>query len=245
MSLPEPTRELAVDQRHVGTAMVAGVLALVAACLSATWLGALFWWAAVRSTWLVCLLMPTVFLVMFAGFYVLQWSEPRIARLWPSNTRLLLEPHGLHLTRRRRIKSQILWNNPFVALRWRTLGADPLVDEGAGPGRMRLACQLSQGRHVICVFTDCTVQAWRRVPGWTRFSPLEGMSVPGQAPWLPASVVTRLRRRQGGPAHREASPLPQAERKSLWRAERRRRRQGWALSFDDFRAIMEAVEPPS
>jgi len=243
MSLPEPPRELAIDQRHVGTAMLAGMLALAAACLSATWLGALFWWAAARSAWLVCLLMPTVFLVMFAGFYILQWSEPRIARLWPSNTRLLLDPQGLYLRRRHRVTSQILWDSPFVALRWRTIGADPLADAGAEPGRMRLACQLSQDGHVICVFADCSAQAWRRVPGWTRFSPLEGMSIPGQAPWLPAARAAWVRRQQRGPAHKEAPPLPQAERKRLWRAEHRRRRQGWALSFDDFGAIMAAAEP--
>jgi hypothetical protein len=242
MSLSERPRELVISQSHFGTMLLAGLVGLGAACLAATILMALFFQIASWSGWLACLFLPAVGLVSIAGTVLLHWSERNLPRVWPSGKRLVLDEGMLALTQRGSVKSRILWNEPFTALRWRMYGTDLATEPCTTPGWLRLACQLSQQTHTISVYTGCTPQDWRRVLGWKQFPLLESTRQPSQSA-VPRGVVgPSVDRRRTTPSHRGMSSLPEADPKALWPAERNRRRQGWALSFDDFCVLMTAVE---
>jgi hypothetical protein len=93
------------------------------------------------------------------------------------------------------------------------------------------------------VYTGCSPQEWRHVPGWKQFPLLENEGPRSQSVILRDLVVrSALRRPAAATAHRGFSSLPKGDPKVLWPAELFRRRRGWALSFDDFCAVVAAVE---
>lgn len=242
MSLSGQPRELAISQGHIGTMLLAGLISLVGTCLTATTLMALVFHIASWSGWLACLVLPAVCLVLITGSVLLHWSERNLPRLWPSGKQLVLDKDTLTLSQGSSVKSQILWNQPFSVLRWRMQGTDLTAESSSPPGWLRLACQLTQQTHAISVYTGCSPQDWRRVPGWKQFASLEGARRPSQTAFLRGLVTQSVLRRQATPSHRGASSLPVGDPKTLWPAEGHRQRQGWALSFDDFCVLMAAVE---
>ena len=234
-------RELMIDQGHVGTALLAALLGFVATCVVAAGALATFWQVAGMSGWLLCLFVPVVFMVLLAGHFVFNWWERVLPRLWPSGRRLVLGGQGLTLSRRGRIQCQIRWEHPFTAVQWRMRQTD--VPYGFGPrgGHLVLACQLTQNSDRICVFSDSSPSDWRRVPGWRKFALLE--EAPSRGSVLSKnSGLSQPKRRLSAPSHRGVTSMVQGDPKVLWPAELGRRRGGLALLFEDFCAVMDAVE---
>jgi len=244
MSLSARPRELLISQGHVGTVLLAGLIGLTATCVVATLMMALIFQVADSYAWVGCLFLPAVGLVLVASTVLWQWSERHLPRVWPSGKRLVLGQEDLTLARRNRVYVRILWDQPATVLRWRLHGTDAAVDGDHPPGRLHLACQLTQQSHTISVYTGCSPQEWRRVPGWKQFPLLERGEPRGQSAVLRDLVVRSvLRRPPAAPAFQGFSSLSKGDPKLLWPAELQRRRSGWALSFEDFCALMTAVEP--
>ena len=227
-------RELAVDQRHTGALLLAGLIALTGTCLAGALVVALLLRVAGHPVLTLCLFLPAVFLVLLVGSFLLHWGEHNLPRLWPSGSRLLLDGAALTLERRDTLLCQIRWDEPFTALRWRVRQIEGVHDSNW----LCLACQLEQDEHAICVYTDASSQDWRRVPGWKQFPLLEGAPHPAQGAFLRIPLA----RSRAAPSRYNFGSLPQADPKILWPAEHRRRRQGWSLSFEDFGAVVAAVE---
>ncbi len=235
-------RELAIGQGHLGTTLLAGVVGLTATCLLATLAMGTLWQFATWSGWLACLILPVVLLILFSGALFLNWGERFLPRLWPSGKQLILQKDGLTLSRRSKVLSKIVWHEPFTALRWRMKGADPLSNAASSSGQLCLACQLKQQANTLGVFTRCSVQDWRRVPGWKQFPLLESIRRPSQTEVIRGLINPSRRQRDGAPSHRGISSLPEADPETVWPAEMDRQRNGWELDFDDFCALMGAIE---
>jgi hypothetical protein len=232
----EGTREITIDQRHNGTLLLAGVLALVASFVVTVLVFVLIWQLSNWSGWLLCLLVPGIAVVLLIGSWMLQWGERLLVRLWPSSRHLALDGSALAQKRRHRVEKRVNWHEPFETLRWRTRW------RGAPQGALCLACQLVQGRDRISVYTRCSVLDWRRVPGWKNFPFLGGFPSAQRRILSPGRGMIGYSRRSAAPTHRGPSSLPELDPDKTWPAERFRRDHGWALGFDDFCAIMAAVE---
>jgi hypothetical protein len=204
---------------------------------------ALLFHFAETYAWAGCLLVPAVGLVLFVGAVFWQWSERQLPRLWPSGKKLMLGEQDLTLSRRNHVCAHILLNQRFSVVRWRSQAGKPMGNDDVPSGQLRLACQLSQQPHALCVFTSCSPQEWRRVPNWKQFPLLEYAGTPGQSAVLRDRVVRSVFRQPApAPAHRGESSLPKGDPEILWPAELYRRKQGWVVSFEDFCAVMSAVE---
>jgi hypothetical protein len=190
---------------------------------------------------LLCLFVPVVFVVLLAGQFLFNWSERTLPSLWPSRRRLLLDGKRLTLSRRNRIKSQIVWDEPYSVLRWRVRNIEMSLDAGPSRGMLVLACQLTQSHDMICVFTGSSAKDWRRVPGWKQFPLLEGVQRHNLGRFKEHTFASMPRKRDA-PSHRGVGSLEQGDPKELWPAELRRRRGGWELSFEDFCAVMNAAQ---
>jgi hypothetical protein len=202
---------------------------------------ALFWQIASLSGWLLCLIVPVVLGVLLVGQWLFTFWERLFPRLWPSRSRLLLDGKGLTLRRRGRTRSCISWDEPHSTLLWRMQKAQASLYEGSHNMPLVLACQLSQRRNVISLFTSSSPEQWRRLPEWKRFPLLEGAQQLAGGP-LWKSVIPLIAPQRRAPSHRGASSLEHGDQKVLWPAELQRRRQGWAVSFDDFCAVMLAEQ---
>jgi hypothetical protein len=223
-------RELTISQQHTGTLLLAGLMALAGTCLVGVLSVASVLWFASRSMGAFCLLLPVILLVMFSGIFLLHWGENNLPRLWPSGNRLTLDGAALTLKRRHTIKSQMRWDEPFTALRWRVRQTEGKWE----PNQLCLACQLEQRERSLCVYTDASSQDWRRVPGWRQFSLLENALHPGRIEPLTGLAMV--------PSRHGADSRPQADPRTLQLAERQRRQRGWALSYEDFCAVMAVVK---
>jgi hypothetical protein len=234
-------RELAISQAHLGTTLLAGIVGLTATCLVATLAMGAVWQIATWAGWLACLILPVVILVLFLGALFLNWGERLLHRLWPSGKHLTLSKDELTLSRRGKALTKIVWHEPFDMLRWRMMGADPLSD-AASSSSLCLACQLRQHANTIGVFTRCSAQDWRLVPGWKQFPLLESIRRPSQAEVMRGLIKPSRRQRDAAPSYRGVTSFPTADPEIVWPAEMDRQRNGWELGFDDFRALMGAIE---
>jgi hypothetical protein len=242
MSHTEGPRELGIDQSHIGTLLGAGMLALVVSCLAATMIMTLAWSVATWSGWVFCLLLPAVSGAMILAFLVMQWGERNLSRLWPSGRRLVLEQAFLTLKRRNAVQIQVVWDEPLDVVRWRMRRTNSTQPSDSFFVPLCLACQLSQKGRTISVYTHCSPQDWRRVPGWKNFPPLFGKRKPDQSLRLPGHLTSSVMSPARAPSHRGYSSLSEGDAKVLWPAERYRRRRGWELTFEDFCALMATVE---
>ena len=239
--MTDKPRELNIDQSHAGTLLLAALFGLLATCVVTIVALAFVWQVASWVGWLLCLFIPAVFLVLLVGHFLFDWSERVLPSLWPSRRRLLLDRRRLTLSRRNRIKSRILWDEPYSALCWRARYDEESLDAGSNRGMLVLACQLTQSHDMICVFTASSAKDWRRVPGWKQFPLLEGAQRQSLGR-LEEHTIASMPRTRGAPSHRGISSMVQGNPKELWPAELRRRRGGWELSFEDFCAVMCVVE---
>lgn len=241
MTAHNDKRDLVIDQSHMGTVVLAALFGLLATCLVATVALAAFWQTAGLSGWLLCLFVPVVLLVLLVGQLSFNWWERTLPRLWPSRRRLVVDEQGLTLSRRDRLKCQIRWEDPYVVVQWRIRHTEVPNEYGPKIGQLVLASQLSQGNSNICVFTDASAKDWRRVPGWKQFALLEGAPRRGLDRFK-GSALLSIPRHVRAPSHRGVSSMAQGDPDVLWPVEINRRRVGWGLSFEDFCAVMSAVQ---
>ena len=241
MSFSEGQRDLVISQSHSGTRLLAPLIGIPVTCLFAAVALALVWQLTRSAGWLLFLFLLAVGAVLLVGSYVLSWSERFLPLLWPSGRRLSLREDHLTLSHGDKVESQIRWEEPFEALRWRVYGNDSLFGSTSLSDQFVLACQLKQGLHIITLFTSCSALDWRRTPSWKQFPLLDPDQ--GRSMGLFQGIVAQSPlKRRAAPSHRGVSSLSQADPESVWPAEYDRHRNGWGLSFEDFRSVMMFVE---
>jgi hypothetical protein len=241
MTAHNDQRDLVIDQSHTGTVVLAALFGFLTTLLVATAALTVFWQIAGLSGWLICLFVPVVLLVLLAGQLFFNWSERALPRLWPSRRRLVLDDQGLTLSRGGRLRCQVNWEDPYTAVQWRIRHTEVPNAHGPKIGLLVLASQLRQGNNSICVFTDSSTKDWRRVPGWKQFALLEGAPRRGLDRFRGYALLS-IPRNLSAPSHRGVSSMAQGDPKVLWPIEINRRRVGWKLSFEDFCAVMSAVQ---
>lgn len=240
MSVPQGSRTIDLEQAHIGATVVAGLIALITTCLTASLAMTLTWHLVRQSSWLFCLFLPALSGIMLTGFLILNWGERRLARIWPSGRQLVLDQNALTLRRGKRVINRIDWDQPFGSLRWRLYGRTPKRDFETSSGRLCLACRLIQDQDGITLYSHCSPQEWRRVPGWKQFSLFDGTPIWSAFPG--GHLIRSTMRRRSTPSQRGAGSLPEADPHVVGPAELNRRRKGWNLSFEDFCAVLDVVE---
>jgi hypothetical protein len=242
MRLYEEQRELVVDQSHLGTILLAGLLSLVTTCsVAMVFLG----WArrlARSFSWFGCLILPVFLALILFGFLFLRWGERFLPRIWPSGRRLVLDGRGLTLVGRRGVLNQISWQEPFDVLRWRLFKRKARSDQERGASTVCLACQLRQRGNRISVYTICSTLDWRRVPGWKTFASFRARSVTTLDLIDAAGRTPASRARWWALSRQRTGSMPEADPEAVGPAEDFRRSRGWALDLDDFCALMAIIE---